>query len=151
MKPVFQTKRGLGGNCLAACLASIFEVPLESIPDLAPPECFTDWTVQARLRRQWLRERGLDYLEIDLEKQAYHWTDGAVPAGPCLFAVKSPTPEMRAKGYGHFVVGEVRQNGEGVEYAVHHDPLGPISNETANYEVTAIGFFVPINPHLIAA
>ena len=95
MKRVFQTKRGLGGNCLAACLASIFEVPLESMPDLAPPECFTDWTIQPKLRREWLAARDLEYLEIDLEKQAFHWTQNAIPSGPCLFAVQSPTPEMR--------------------------------------------------------
>lgn len=139
MKRIFQTKRGLGGNCLAACLASIFEVPLESIPDLAPPECFTDWTVQAKLRREWLATRGLDYLEIDLEKQAYHWTQAAIPCGPCLFAVESPTPEMREKGYGHFVVGEIRETGDTIEYAVIHDPLGKLCGP---YKVTAAGFFV---------
>lgn len=148
MKPVFQTKRGLGGNCLAACLATIFEVSLESMPDLAPPECFADWTVQSKLKRQWLSGHGLDYLEIDLDGQAYHWTSGAIPAAPCLFAVKSPTPEMRAKGYGHFVVGKVREANESVEYAVLHDPLGALA---ATYEITAVGFFVPLNPHAIVA
>ena len=43
---VMQTKRGIGGNCLAACLASIFKVPLESIPDLAPKESWDGNGVQ---------------------------------------------------------------------------------------------------------
>lgn len=34
MKPVSQTKFGQEGNCLMACIASIFEVPLDSLPDL---------------------------------------------------------------------------------------------------------------------
>lgn len=33
MKPVHQTKFGGEGNCLNACLASIFEVPIESLPE----------------------------------------------------------------------------------------------------------------------
>ena len=33
MKPVHQTRLGKNGNCFAACLASIMEVPLEAVPD----------------------------------------------------------------------------------------------------------------------
>jgi hypothetical protein len=142
VKPVFQTKRGIGGNCLAACLATIFEVPLESMPDLAPPETFNDWSVQPKLMRKWLAAYGYDYLEIDLEKQQYHWTDKMTPEGLCLFSVLSPSPELRAKGYGHFLVGKVEQFGDEIQYRIVHDPLGPITEETSKYKVTAAGFFI---------
>lgn len=136
---VYQTKRGIGGNCLAACLASIFHMDLADFPDLAPPECFTDWTVQPRLRNQWLSEKGFDYLEIDLGGQAFTWTQAAIPKGPCLFAVESATPELREKGYGHFVVGQLSVDEEGVGYMVIHDPLGELRGD---YKITAVGFFV---------
>ncbi len=111
------------------------------MPDLAPPECFTDWTVQSRLKRDWLRERGFDYLEIDLKD--FRWTQGSVPSSYCLFAVKSPTPEMREKGYGHFVVGAVRERDNGVDYIVLHDPLVPDGGAPSHdYEFTAAGFFI---------
>lgn len=116
------------------------------MPDLAPPECFADGAIQSRLRNKWLHEQGLDYLEVDLEKQAYHWTQNAIPASLCLFAIESPTPEMREKGYGHFVVGRLRESADAVDYVVVHDPLEPLEGETRNYKVTAVGFFVPLNP-----
>lgn len=134
MTPVNQTKFGVGGNCLAACLASIFSCELDSLPDMAPPACFTDPLVQARIRRQWLALHGLDYLEINIA--GHVWVQGAIPEGPVLFAVESPTPEMRAKGYGHFVVGQLREVGTVVEYQILHDPLGTIA---AEYKIVAIG------------
>lgn len=143
MIPVLQTRHGLGGNCLAACLASIFEVPLESIPELAPPECFVDWAIQPRLRNSWLAERGLAYLEIDVDRQAFQWTQHAIPPGPCLFAMQSSTPEVRERGYGHYVVGDVRPTEHGrVDYVVLHDPTG---KPAVDYKLTAVGFFVPLN------
>lgn len=33
MKPVDQTRIGVGGNCFQAVLASLLEVPLEAVPD----------------------------------------------------------------------------------------------------------------------
>lgn len=33
MKPVYQTRTGMEGNCFAASIASLFELPLEDVPD----------------------------------------------------------------------------------------------------------------------
>lgn len=33
MKPVMQTKLGVGGDCFLACLASLLEIPIETIPE----------------------------------------------------------------------------------------------------------------------
>jgi len=39
MKPVFQTSFGKGkGNCVTACVASILEVPIESLPEFCGGE-----------------------------------------------------------------------------------------------------------------
>lgn len=43
MKPVYQTRFGkTDGNCLAACLASIFEVHIDSIPDFGTTDSWYD-------------------------------------------------------------------------------------------------------------
>lgn len=62
MKPVLQTITGTRGNCFAACLASIFEVPLEDIPDFhdgaendTPEAVNLAWWQNMRA---WLRGRG---------------------------------------------------------------------------------------------
>ena len=48
MKPVFQTKFGVPeGNCFAACLASVFEIELDEVPDFGIADDwyikFSDW------------------------------------------------------------------------------------------------------------
>jgi len=53
--PVHQTKFGVGGNCFAACLASLFEVPLESMPDFCESGTNDGWW---RSVRMWLAGRG---------------------------------------------------------------------------------------------
>lgn len=55
MKHVYQTKFGEGGNCFAACLASLFEVPIDSIPDFWESETSDGWW---RSVRAWLADRG---------------------------------------------------------------------------------------------
>ncbi len=53
MKPVQQTRLGKEGNCFAACLASILELPLEAIPDLMDSRCntwlekYNDWLLDS--------------------------------------------------------------------------------------------------------
>lgn len=139
MKPVFQTKKGIGGNCLAACLASLFEIELDSIPDLAPPGCVDDFSMQPRLRKEWLASIGYEYLEIDLRRE-FAFTEGAIPEGPCLLAVQSRSIGIQELGCAHFVVGELQPREDKVFFQVLHDPLGDILR---SYEVLAVGFLIP--------
>lgn len=61
MKPVEQTVlMPPGGNCFAACMASILELPLERMPDFTP---FDDWTVRWN---QWLRPMNLAIMHCSL-------------------------------------------------------------------------------------
>jgi hypothetical protein len=54
MTPVTQDKFGhVDGNCMAACIASILEVPLDAVPNVGT---LPDW--QLRIN-EWLRSRGL--------------------------------------------------------------------------------------------
>lgn len=66
MKPIMQTVTGIKGNCFAACLASLFETPLEGIPDFheAPEGADAD-TVNAcwyKNMRAWLNSRGFGHI-----------------------------------------------------------------------------------------
>ncbi len=62
MKPVFQTRLGRGtGNCFSACLASIFEVPLEEVD-----HCSCENPNWLQNTEAWLAKRGLFYVEITI-------------------------------------------------------------------------------------
>ena len=59
MKPVKQTKLGPpDGNCFAACVASIFEVPLDDVPNFIETD---NWQ---NALDEWLNERGMCSLSI---------------------------------------------------------------------------------------
>lgn len=64
MKPVTQTITGEKGNCFPACLASLFEIPIQEIPNFieAGPDAEDFWSAA----RAWLRERGWGILPINL-------------------------------------------------------------------------------------
>lgn len=76
MKPTIQTKTGQwAGNCLAACVASIFEIPIESIPDFGIGDDwyihFTEWCVEV------LNVYPLDFsVESDLRPRGFHIING---------------------------------------------------------------------------
>lgn len=66
MKPVMQDAFGRDdGNCFSACLASIFEVPLNEVPNFfitAGDEATAWWAAV----REWLRPRGFGIMALQL-------------------------------------------------------------------------------------
>ena len=59
MKPVLQTKFGKGnGNCYAACIASILELPIEDVPNFCKSE---NWFEDSR---EWVKQHGFDLLMV---------------------------------------------------------------------------------------
>jgi hypothetical protein len=141
MKPVFQTKKGYGGDCLAACLSSIFEVSLAEMPDMCPIETYADWSIQPKLRNAWLAARGIGYLELRLSgDHPFVWTKWAIPNTLCLLSVESDLPAPSDVKYGHYVVGRLTETDEeGFEIEVVHDPIGAVKS---HYTVEAVGFFI---------
>lgn len=88
MKPVYQTKFGEGeGNCLPACIASIFELPLEVIPHFCKIGG-DDW--QKELNK-FLEPYHLYHIEMDIREKenegfkdvvkGYHLINGKSPRG----------------------------------------------------------------------
>lgn len=106
MRPIAQTVTEAGkGNCLAACIASILEVPIESIPDL---RCGSD---HAALEA-FLATHGMSPVWLWCTKLASSYV-GYVPIH-CILIGGSP----RRAGIRHAVVGV--PNGYG--YQIVHDP-----------------------------
>ena len=134
MKPVFQTKFGGAdapaseqGNCMAACLATIFECALDDVPDFTGSITSGGWFFQLQ---RWLKQRNLSILML-LAKPC------DVPAGYAMCAVKSftlPSPDD-----GHMVV--VR-NG-----LLVHDPNPRNQGRPwEDYEVTEYWAFTCVDP-----
>ena len=114
MTPVMQTTFGEGsGNCYPACLASILEVSLESIPNFC---CDTpkdeDWTLRTQ---EWLRQFGLGVVTIRYEDGMYGLPNGA------LTIATGPSPREGVSR--HCVVGRVQILEDGRQtIAMLHDP-----------------------------
>lgn len=70
MKPVTQSKTGKDGRCFPACLASILEIPENSVPDL-------DNTNKKQVD-SFLSQHGLEYARVptDIKPAGYHVIEG---------------------------------------------------------------------------
>jgi hypothetical protein len=122
MHRVFQTKYGGSGapkeqrgNCIAACLASIFELPLDAVPDFAESLPKGEWLQELDL---WLGTRGLYPILIDLSKSNTDYR----PSGYHLTSTNSPRLEKDNPQDGHMVVG---LNGRIVHNPNKYDKRGP--------------------------
>jgi hypothetical protein len=121
MTPVFQTRFGTDGNCWAACLATVFDVPLSEVDHCACNHA--DWFEQTR---KWLAGRGL----FDLQVQFYdlngvkQFPFVAPPDGTlCVLSGKT------TRGLFHVVVARISIipiEGDAdlgrVEFNIVHDP-----------------------------
>ena len=134
MKPVKQTTFGDGsdgtesGNCMAAAIASILELPLEEVPNFCQHK---DW--YQRLC-DWLRPRGYAYLEMvvqeDMRAPDFDWTPYHVSTLGYHLIV-GPA----ARGLMHVVVGYAGRT--------VHDPH---PSSAGLLEHHFIGVFVPMDP-----
>lgn len=115
MKPVDQTKfTSTDGNCFAACVASIMELGLDDVPDLAGPE-------QLDKLETWLKTRGLSYVEVTLRPRSGKDGDmlferfGLNGTGYIIAGGKSPRGDWE-----HAIVVRVNNADNRVEFI--HDP-----------------------------
>lgn len=104
MQPVLQTETELGrGNCLSACLASILDLPADSVPN------FRLAADQFAAAQEWLATRGLYAVRFVADRARLF-----VPSGKyCVLLGKSPRRDV-----GHAVVGVTTPCG----FDVAHDP-----------------------------
>ncbi len=80
MKPVDQTvMKPPNGNCVAACVASILELPLDEVPNFIEADEFWDDL------NGWLAKRGLYIIVVPADgrvPRGYHIIDGRSKSGP---------------------------------------------------------------------
>lgn len=141
MRPVDQTILGAGGNCFAACLASVLEIPLDQVPDVGGGHYGEDEEARRRWARaffrrlnDWLAPRGLAYFEI--------WPQGRLEE---TWAWECISPRLRWIGLGM---------ARGLEHAVvmigdrlEHDPHPARRGVDA---LVGIGLLVPLDAARIA-
>lgn len=108
MKPIHQTMlNNTNGNCLQACIASIFELDLDEVPNFMDAD---DWE---KAYHEYLMNLGYYYLTFDI-KEMKKDHPSFIPHGYHLIIGESPrSPEDDS--YNHCVVG---YNGE-----IAHDPV----------------------------
>lgn len=120
MNPVDQTRFAEDGNCFAAALASVLEIPLEEVPE------FTEdgWLIEVNT---WLQGRGLCYLEFPVHEQERWRTYYLKHAGFHLLLGDN-------RGLCHAVVAKA-----GV---IVHDPH---PSQDGLSKVTHAGFLIPLS------
>lgn len=143
MKPVKQTIFGeRTGNCFAACIASILEVPLDTVPNFCATSVTPegqDWLMAAN---QWLAGKGLALLDVDIQPDGSLGRINALSDGAyCIISGKSPRGE-----FSHATVGRYRLDNKSVTHWLDfvHDPHP--SNEFLAGPATQLTFFVSLNP-----
>ncbi len=129
MSPVDQTRFGIeDGNCLAACIASLLELPLESVEIGVTTQ--RNWV---RPMQDWLALRGLAYQEVPFKGTPLFWMP------PTLCILSGPSPRL-PEPYEHAVVG--RMNGYAVE--IVHDPHP--SRAGFSGPANQVGWLIPLDP-----
>lgn len=137
MKPVDQTTFGAKeGNCFAACLASVLELPIEKVPNFCVS---SDWQ---RLCNAWLAQFGLMFFEA-------HWSEGAPPE-----LWRHPVIQP---GQLWIATGPAERDGQKLHHAVVmrgarmvHDP-NPRHGRNGIEKVLGVGFLIEIEPRSASA
>lgn len=142
MKPIRQTIFGdKKGNCFAACVASVLELPLGTVPNFCVAE--GDWLIKANA---WLVPYGVALMDLDLPKDGSMRNFHALSDGIYVFlSGKSPRGE-----FSHSVVGRYRLYDDGrhqLEYA--HDPHP--SDAYLDGPPKIITVILALHPHHIVA
>jgi hypothetical protein len=149
MKPIYQNVTSPSkGDCTAACIASILEVPLESIPNFNLP----DGSHYYINLRKWVENSGVAFVEyffrktISLDNLPYDVNIHPVSChgAYCLLSV----PSQKYKNGWHHVVGRMFYETEdylsgraGIE--IIHDPNINNKPYKKDVEVRSITFLVP--------
>ncbi len=80
MKPVEQSiLKPPDGDCFAACMASLLELPLEAVPNFTSPDWYQHW-------QEWLEPFNLTLLTFTIPDGGCAW----LPSGYALLCAESP-------------------------------------------------------------
>jgi len=110
LTPVRQTRFGFNGNCMNACIASILDLAIETVPyPLNDDEKFLDTKLN-----EWLATLGFAYIE-------FPW--GPMVLAPDIYCIASGPA---ARGFDHAVVAQtaLKDDGTVTVHFVHDPPPG---------------------------
>lgn len=129
MRPVYQTICDFKkGNCFAACIASILELPLEEVPNFCiDPK---DWHLNCN---KWLEGYDLQLLEFE------HILTGQPISKPMVVLLTGPSPRDPDKN--HCIVGEIYPEDNVIKTRILHDPH-PDQKGLFENKITWVGYFV---------
>ncbi len=131
------------GNCMAACLASLLEIPLHSAIDTTSDACRADW--EGSIGR-WLADRGLKLEDIWPDESepaeladAYSIGSGPSPRGPFWHAVVCKSGRM---------VFDPHPSDDGLVSLERHQRLAELT--ATEMQLHAIGALFPVRRRLAA-
>jgi hypothetical protein len=142
MKPTMQTilpsdTEPLRGDCFRACVASIFELPIEDVPH------FCEHPNWGEHLDDWLWNHGMAHVFVRLDVEADEGYLGAVGRG--IWCIVSGTTKRHPSRL-HSVVA--RTLGGGVQWEYRHDPH---PDGTFLEEAKDILFFISVQPWRLSA
>ena len=82
MKPVFQSKFGDIGNCFNACIASLFEIPLEDLPELNLKD--NEWAAPVRKYLEDNYNLSFFFSDSAFRQKGYYILTGTTTRNPKL-------------------------------------------------------------------
>ena len=133
MKTLKQTIfNGKEGNCFAACIATVFEVGLDEVPNFAA--FGSEWWDKLQ---DWLKPRNLAFIELEAK-------GGEMPAIPLLpDGVLCLACGMAARGFNNSVVVKYRSRDGKHWVELVHDPH---PSDDGLQDTKYIGWFMVIDP-----
>lgn len=140
MKRIFQTDTSdVTGNCHQCCVASLFDIPLEEVPNFVE-NVELDGAVEGWRSRyiKFMREEGYEIVFIPMaHKETMDEFLRCNPSLECdaLFAVESFHHERKH----HCVVGEIKRG----KFSITHDP-NPlnVSRLKEEYRIVTVDLFI---------
>lgn len=109
MTPITQTREGSSGDCIAACIASILDLPLDKVPDVNG-QVFKSIGGPWWVRLDALHSLGYGILVMNVRSLR---TICSCPGSLCILLGKS------IRGCGHAVVDRITDS---IETVMIHDP-----------------------------
>ena len=142
MKPIKQTKFGpVEGNCFAACIASLLELPIEEV-NIGPADA-PNWLENLQA---YLKPKNLFFLEVRIDvavKYPLYEMNGIY----CVMSGRSPRTFEGHKDVNHCVVGRIDSNSQDgfVVYSYIHDPH-PDKTFLKPDTLWGLGFLIALDP-----
>lgn len=150
MKPVYQNTIDQGtGDCTAACIASILEVPLESIPNFNLPNGSHYWINVCK----WCKENNYSFINfwflknwVELEDLPYQFQWAGLNNAHCIISI----PSQKYKDGWHHVVAKMNYETENfksgtVTCEIVHDPNKGNKPYKQNIQVRSVSFLLKNN------